>query len=485
MKITHHHISKFTKLITLDTRSLGIFRIMLALVILVDLFVRAQHLEFFYTNAGVVRMEPTFIWLNHLSVHTMAGDAEYIGLLFWIAAFFAVLLMLGFLTPAVLPICWFLLISLHSRNSYVLNDGDTLIRLLMFMAIFLPLGARFSLDAILFKDWMRKVEDNYYSVWTLVYVFQLIIIYAVSGWAKFSKIWHFGQGIYYSMMLHTYAKASAAYLLKFPAVMILLNYYTLILERFGWLLLLSYKHSDRFRVLAVVLFTSFHFGLFLFMELGIFPLVAIAAWIPMIPSRVWDRYFPRTIGLKNRESENQTSGVGLLIFKRKKLPSYIIQLLGVVMIAINIYHNFDINDHPFIKIKPFDFLVQKLRIEQGWRVFTGPNTADGWYVIEAQLADGNTINLLKPDTPIHWAKPPVVSEEYETHRVRKYMRRIRDNIYQQKQLMLYLSKNWNHSHTADNQILKATFWSLEEQILPDLQFSPIEKTKKFELKSIE
>jgi hypothetical protein len=69
--------------------------------------------------------------------------------------------------------------------------------------------------------------------------------------------------------------------------------------------------------------------------------------------------------------------------------------------------------------------------------------------------------------------------------VRKYMRRIRNNIYQQKQLMLYLSKNWNQSHTANRRVVKATFWYMEELIFPDLQFSDVEKIKKFELKSIE
>ncbi len=485
MKISHQRASKFAKLITLDTRSLGVFRIMLGLTILLDLYIRAKHLELFYTNEGVFQIKPGFVWLNHLSLHTFSGEAEYITLLFWIAACFAVLLIIGFLTPVVQPICWFLLISLHARNTYVLNDGDTLLRLIMFISIFLPIGARFSADALLFKKWTTKVEDNYYSAWTLAFIFQLIILYAVSGWAKFTKIWHSGQGIYYTMMSHTYAKSTSKYLLNTPFVMTLLTYFTLLLERFGWFLLLFSSRTQLYRLIAVVLFISFHFGLFLFMELGIFPLVAIVAWIALIPSFIWDKYLPQTAGLKNVDAQNQSNGLIGLLFKKNSWRSLTIQCFGVLAITLNIYHNFDLNDHSFVKIKPFDFLIEKLYLDQGWRVFTGPATSDGWYVIEATLADGESIDLLKQEWPLNWEKPQVVSEEYKTHRQRKFIGRIRDNIYYQKQLILYLSNKWNESHEPNSKIVSATYWYLEEQILPDRRYSDCLKIKKFELKQIE
>src|SRR5690606_38746722 len=61
------------------------------------------------------------------------------------------------------------------------------------------------------------------------------------------------------------------------------------LELLGPLLFFVPWATYWWRTVQVVLFVGFHFGLFLTMELGHFPWVAIVSWLVVLPSWFWDR----------------------------------------------------------------------------------------------------------------------------------------------------------------------------------------------------
>ena len=60
--------------------------------------------------------------------------------------------MIGYRARLATIACWFLVMSIHNRNPMILSAGDILLRLLLFWAMFLPLGARYSVDAALDKN---------------------------------------------------------------------------------------------------------------------------------------------------------------------------------------------------------------------------------------------------------------------------------------------------------------------------------------------
>ena len=79
------------KVFGIDLRSLALLRVCLALLILLDLFLRSFDINTFYTDAGVW---PRSSWLDatnklHFSIHAASGDLLWQIILFVLAAVFA------------------------------------------------------------------------------------------------------------------------------------------------------------------------------------------------------------------------------------------------------------------------------------------------------------------------------------------------------------------------------------------------------------
>jgi hypothetical protein len=134
----------------IDARSLAAFRISLALLVLADLIRRSRNLTAFYTDFGVFPRQAFIAHQNpyHLSFHIVSGEAWAQALLFLLAGGFALALTIGYRTSVATVGTWLFLLSLHNRMPDVLNGGDFLLRMLLFWAMFLPLGSRWAIDAI-------------------------------------------------------------------------------------------------------------------------------------------------------------------------------------------------------------------------------------------------------------------------------------------------------------------------------------------------
>jgi len=136
-------------LVGIDLRSLALLRITAAVFLLIDLADRARLLITNYTDAGA---HPRAVALTYYqyglpSLHLMAGSARVQLALFVLAGIAAALLAVGWRTWIATFVSWYLLGSLHARNELVLDGGDYVLRHLLFWSLFLPLGARWSLDA--------------------------------------------------------------------------------------------------------------------------------------------------------------------------------------------------------------------------------------------------------------------------------------------------------------------------------------------------
>lgn len=104
-------------------------------------------------RAALLELRET-VWF---SLHRMSGEAWLQATLFGAAAICAVALLLGVRTRVATVARWLLLVSLHTRNPYLLPAGDTLLRLYLFWAMFLPLGAACSMNRALDRSGTRPV----------------------------------------------------------------------------------------------------------------------------------------------------------------------------------------------------------------------------------------------------------------------------------------------------------------------------------------
>lgn len=267
------------------------FRICLGAVILADLINRAGYLTAFYTDQGVLTRIAAITY-NHparFSFHLMSGSPFVIGLLFVIAGILAVMLILGYRTRLVTVLSWLFLVSLNNRNLIIQQAGDELISVLAFWAIFLPIGARYSVDAAMRPDDQPRPPDAYFSVATVAILMQVIYVYVIGALLKTSPVWMpDGQAVYYALHLDSLATPLAHWFRQYGGILHILTYYVWTLELIAPLLIFSPIWHLPVRLVAMALLISMHLGFFLFLEIGLFPFISITSLLLYTPGAVWD-----------------------------------------------------------------------------------------------------------------------------------------------------------------------------------------------------
>ncbi|GAB3673832.1 HTTM domain-containing protein [Halopiger thermotolerans] len=288
----------------IDPRALAAFRIALGLILLGDLlFLRVPGLYAFYTDAGTLprsalaELYPTF---EALSLHALSGTAWAQGLLFAVAGCFAVLVLVGYRTTLATLGSTLLLASMQARNPYVLNGGDTILLSLLVLGLFLPLGARWSIDARrrgrragrdaadrTNADSPATVDGRFLSVATATVLVHFVAIYAVNGVLKTrSEAWMNGTAVAQIFHLEQFIVGLGPYLAEVTPLLVAANWAWSSLLTAAPLLLVF---RDRLRLALAGAFVGAQLGLAATMRLGAFPFVMVAALLLFFPPRVWDR----------------------------------------------------------------------------------------------------------------------------------------------------------------------------------------------------
>ena len=288
-------IASIKDVLGVDLRTLALFRVALALVVLADLVTRATDLGALYTDAGVLRRSDlleTFSWLHAwpLCIH-LAGGALWSQILFFAAhALFAVALLIGYRTRLATFLVWLFTMSLQLRNLYIGHGSDAELRMMLFWSCFLPLGARYSVDSVLRPPARAPRGDQQLSVGTVAVVVQLIILYLSTGYAKWlHPEWAEGNAVAAVLNNDFWATSVAPLLLQLPALCRLFTRGVLYLELVGPLLLLVPFFFGPLRTATVIAFACMHLGFAVGLRVGIFPWVSIAAVLFFLPAWFWER----------------------------------------------------------------------------------------------------------------------------------------------------------------------------------------------------
>ncbi len=445
----HHWKLKAQELFGIDLRSLAIFRISIALIVIVDLITRATDLESHYTDRGVLPIDKV---IEHspkwrVSVHLLNGSIEFQAVLFIIAGLFAVALLLGYHTRFVTPIVWFLTISLNSRNWLLMQGGDYILCLLLFWSMFLPLGARYSIDHL--RNPRQFQESNLiFSGGTVAALLQICFVYWFSVALKSPKNWLIrGTGVYYALMLDRYVTNFGKLLLESPPLLLkFLTYATMGLEAFGPLLAFLPFFSGPVRCLVVFSFMIFHFSMGLALELWLFTYICVASWLLFIPSWFWDRLL--------RKFKTPVQGVDPPIRERAIWKNVLAAFFLIYVLMWNLRTVYPSLVFP----KAIQSIGYTLRLDQWWGLFRGPSRKDGWHVIVGKLRDGTQVNLLNPDRTVSWEKPELVIAIHKNHRWNRYFR----SLWFKEDYARYLCRRWNEMHTGKKQLASLEIYYLRE-----------------------
>lgn len=308
---------------SLDLRSIALFRVLLALVILWDLALRSQHLAAFYTDSGVL---PREFWLQltnpwHWSIHAASGQLWWQLLLFALASLFAFGLLIGYRTRLMAWLSFILLASLINRNALIVQGGDQLLVVMSFWSLFLPLNARWSVDCALqpelnanpnTKRFHSDGPQLYFSIATVAIVLQVLYLYVFTALLKTGDAWVLRfDAAFYAVSLDHMATPIAIWARQFPVFFTAATVYVLAVEFLAPILVLlpfsappkqnSGQSTESLlaspnerpiqwpmaRIIGLLLLASLHLGFVFMMHIGLFPFIDFMALSLLIPSAVW------------------------------------------------------------------------------------------------------------------------------------------------------------------------------------------------------
>jgi predicted DCC family thiol-disulfide oxidoreductase YuxK len=135
-----------------DVRWLGIFRILYGCSLIVELLRRWPDLRLYYSDDGILPTAFARLYAPSrysFSIFDFFGSVWAVELAFAGALFCFVAFTLGYRTRLFHALSLVCITSLDSRNVLLENAGITLVNLLGAWSLFLPLGRRFSVDALL------------------------------------------------------------------------------------------------------------------------------------------------------------------------------------------------------------------------------------------------------------------------------------------------------------------------------------------------
>lgn len=464
-------------------------RIAYGLLILIDLAIRSRSFRAHYTNSGVFPLTTAFqmgLQPTDISLHVLNGSDFYQAVLFLIHALAAGLLVIGWRTRAMTVICFVMAVSLQHRNFLILNGGDNWMRIILFWAIFLPWGDRWSIDSLKIVPPKENLVSN---IATCGCIFQIMSVYFVSALYKTGPAWRDdGTAIYLALHQLEWNADWGYYLLFYPNILKFLTLSIMLFELVGPWLLVSPLLFGPIRTFAVLIFFGFHFGLEMTMELGVFPLVGMCTLVGLFPDWAWTKWPFRGLeklltrlfssGFWNRRLVT-TAGSSQPLTKRFVEP--LLFLAIVFTLAWNLGGRQGEN---FALPRPLKVAGQLLGLDQYWGLFAPePSRTGGWFIIEGRLSDGSRLNLLTGES-IDWS-PPRSSSIYPNQRWKRWLVILNHEIYApvRATYATFLFREWKSEHGETGPDLERVIGHyITRETLPDYEDSVPSRSTMFDFK---
>jgi len=501
--------------VAVDLRALAAFRIGLGALLLVDLVRRSRWLTAFYTDYGVLpRRAFASDYSTSHSLHAFSGEPWAVALLFAVAGAFALALLVGYRTRLVAVVSWLLLLSLHARNPMLLNAGDSLLRMLLFWSVFLPLGARWSVDAVRRADARvdagsdadsaaRSDADadpptsgpsgpSVATVATMAVLLQMLVMYVTNAVHKHEgDLWMSGEAVVYVMQADHFTYLLGNHLAEFHGLLRALTVLWVALLFASPLLLLL---TGVPRAAIASLFVGMHLGMAVTMRIDLFPIVVVVGFLPFFQTPVWDAAGravarlgwsaplarwrsrlesrardllslepslprPTTPGrLDGLRGADLTAGFA----RGRVLFSTVLPYVFLVLIVLSSAQAVDYAETP----DPAEEVLDAVEMDQSWRMFApDPTYTTRWFVAPGTLENGSERDVLR-DSEVDFDRPARAETTYPTSRWRKYLTNVysADNEKHRSYLANYLCEEWNRTHETG--VENVTVYQLYERTDP-------------------
>jgi hypothetical protein len=458
-------------LLGIDLRSLACFRIGLGCLLLWDLWGRARTLREHYTGEGAYPREiaaemrpdsPLF------RVFLLSDRVDVQVALFVVFALLALLLVVGWRTRVVSVLTFVFLVSLVRRNHWACHTGDAWLEALAFWAMFLPLGARFSLDRL--RGRARSARDPALSLATAGVLLQVAVFYVAAGVLKARyDVWQRGEAVWIFTHVVEYVRPFGAWLGSYPLACRVLTYATLVLEAVAPFLLFFPLWTARIRGVLFLVFAAFHLTLQATIHIGIFQIMCIVALTLFLPRAAWDGLARRVpSGLRDawrdlcaraarrcgRPDRPPRPAPLLLALARN---AFLVLALAVIAVSnvssvIEDPYGDDRGEGGALPLPaPIEAYGRQMALVQSWNMFTDiERLFFGWFAVLAQDERGEIVDVLARQPFDGLRYPEHYARFFPNHNSRRYWRELAfpEREYLQKPMCDYLAREWERAGGA-------------------------------------
>lgn len=465
MRVPDRVAHTFRELISIDVRTLAVLRMGMASLILVDLLDRGRHIAEFYTDDGFMPREivPRIDELA-LSYHMLGGSFEFQLALFATAAVFAAMLLVGYRTRAASVMSWLLLVSLHNRNYFVSFGGDLELQRVLFWCLFLPLGARWSLDA---RRAPGELEPNVRvtSVASAAVLIQVAYVYLFSGLSKTGPAWVGDyDAIYLALQNEFLVVGIGPWLRQYESLLFVITPLVVYFERFSIFLFFCPFRTPQVRCGMILAIWGFHLGTAAIINLSTFPLMCAVCALAYLPTWFWERV-----------GGDESTGAEPRVIAT---PRPAVQVgLGLALVYTTAFLIADVNPRATLPAV-FRELGHLLQLDQSWSLYAPePSPYDIHRTVRGRLENGEVVeDLIAAGRGETWRSVQAI---HESKRFRVYIEmwsgpRFRPDVAVYGQ---WLCRQWNTQASTPEvpeHALRSVAWIFDaRRILPAGQREPV------------
>lgn len=450
-------------------------RIGVALIILLDMLIRGSDISAMYTDEGwwPVRVVNLFGFkTGYWSLHLLSGSYTWQLTLFALHFMLALFLIAGLRTQLVTLLLWLLTISLHNRNLFINQSGDDLLRLILFIGIFLPWNSYYSIDS---KKRTSSVR-SFHSA-NLAYLSLIAFVYFFTVNLKSGPEWRQDfTAIYYALSLEQLRLPFLGeWIYHSPGLMKSLTVIVYAIELILPVLILFPSKKGHLRFIAFLLLLLLHIGIGTTLYVGLFFLINIVTAIGLIPSFVMDRLEKkiRLLSVKKRSLLPKYRSTFRTFYFRpavRYISLFFILLSLVMNLSTLSWFRYELADPMMIPVHVF-------RLNQNWGMFS-PNIIkkEGWFVHYGMDSIGRQWDMIRNEDYVNFEKPKSILKMHSSDRWRKLTENLqREDMYFLRPLYCkYLLRKWNKRH-PEKQLNSLSLYYMEKETLPNYQYSQAQK----------
>lgn len=452
-------------------QALALFRITLGILLTLELVLRFRFLRPFYSNEGTLPVHLLRDRVDNLykvvCLHCHFGQLWEQQVLLAVQVILAICFTMGFWTRWTAVGSWYLYLSLTLRNTWMSYILDRYFHYLLFLAMFLPLDACWTVTTVVSN--CTKPTGWFISPATIAMKCLVVWIYFDAGYGKYAD--PLGGWAYDAdplPALDTYARHTLAaqylYALVGPPGLRLMTPVVVYVELLAApvALIAAYLGNRALVYTSVALICSLHVGIALTLRnAALLSFVACTAWCTFLP-----------IG------ETTGSITASEVAKpRRRLATFI----SVLLIGTMVSGSFWLETISQVCDQSVKHIWSTL-LHNRWNVFVGAEEYVTWEIAPGLLQDGSYVDVWGRRDTIDWSLPGGGAPSTATARPGRwrsfpYLAGLEGD--EGEALWQYLCNEWNRENDVANNpgrtLIKYNFFMLQADVLPRMHFSETRK----------